>query len=227
MKPVLVLRPQPGADRTAERARALGLVAIVAPLFTIETLAWEPPDRAGFDAVMLTSAQAARIAGARLAAFHRLPCYAVGEATAGEAARAGFGDVRTGPSDAAALAAMMAGEGVARALHPCGEHHVRPGDSGLDIVSLPVYSARAEDELPRVAEHALGQEALVLLHSPRAAATLASLIEDRRSDIGIAAISPAAAAAAGSGWRSLHVAERPRDAALLELARRLCQNANP
>ena len=57
---ILVLRPQPGADETAARARALGLELVVAPLFAVAPLAWTPPDPAGFDAVMLTSASAAR-----------------------------------------------------------------------------------------------------------------------------------------------------------------------
>ena len=60
---VLILRPEPGAGRTAERARKLGLVPVVAPLFAIRALPWTPPDAAGFDAVMLTSANAAREAG--------------------------------------------------------------------------------------------------------------------------------------------------------------------
>ena len=57
---MLILRPQPGADETAARARTLGLEPVVAPLFTIRPLAWEPPDPAEFDAVLLTSANAAR-----------------------------------------------------------------------------------------------------------------------------------------------------------------------
>ena len=40
---VLILRPQPGADETAERARALGLEAVVAPLFEVGPLAWTGP----------------------------------------------------------------------------------------------------------------------------------------------------------------------------------------
>ncbi len=79
---ILVLRPQPGADETAARARDLGLEPVVAPLFTVRPLAWTAPDPAAFDAVMLTSASAARQASEGLAPFKQLPCYAVGEATA-------------------------------------------------------------------------------------------------------------------------------------------------
>ncbi len=41
---LLVLRPQPGADETAARARALGLEPVVAPLFSVRPLHWTPPD---------------------------------------------------------------------------------------------------------------------------------------------------------------------------------------
>jgi uroporphyrinogen-III synthase len=35
MSRIIILRPQPGADATAERARALGLEAEVLPLFIV------------------------------------------------------------------------------------------------------------------------------------------------------------------------------------------------
>ena len=113
---VLILRPQPGADETAGRARALGLAPVVAPLFAVRPLAWEAPDPAGFDAVMLTSASAARQASDGLTPFRQLPCYTVGEATAAAADEAGFADIRVGADDGAALLMMMAADGVARAL---------------------------------------------------------------------------------------------------------------
>ena len=40
---VLILRPQPGADESAARARALGLDPVVAPLFSLRPRSWEPP----------------------------------------------------------------------------------------------------------------------------------------------------------------------------------------
>ena len=129
--PLLILRPQPGADETAARARALGLSPIVAPLFIVRGLAWAPPPAAEFDAIMLTSANAARRAGAGLAAFLGLPCYAVGDATAAAASDAGFTDVRIGPEDGVALLMTMEGDGVVRALHPCGADHMRSAGSAV------------------------------------------------------------------------------------------------
>jgi uroporphyrinogen-III synthase len=218
---ILVLRPQPAADETASRAAALGLDPVVAPLFLIEPLRWPPPP-AGFDAVLFTSANGARCAG--IAAD--VPCYAVGPATAAAARTAGFVDVRTGPSDGAAAAAMMAADGIRRALHLCGRDHIAVAAPGVEIERRIVYSAEAVPELPPAARRALAEGALVLLHSARAAAAFAALA-GKRPGVRLAAISSAAADAAGEGWASKSVAPFPRDEALLELALRLCHIAPP
>lgn len=220
--PVLILRPEPAASKTASRARALGLEPVVAPLFTIKPLAWQAPDPAAFDAVMLTSANAPRLAGASLARFGHLPCYAVGEATAGAAREAGFDTVRTGPLDAAALAALMAAEGVRSAFHPGGRERAQLGGPPFAIEEVAVYQACPVACLPAAAEEALAKGAVALIHSPAAGTLLATLATKQRKRTHLAAISEAAAAAAGSGWCSTSVAARPREEALLELAVKLC-----
>lgn len=221
---VLILRPQPGAAESAERARAMRLEPIVAPLFELRPLAWEPPDPARFEAVMLTSANAVRCGGDAMTPLLGLPCYAVGEATAAAARAAGFADLRTGPSDGAALVAAMAADGIRAAFHPCGRDRTPLDPGTLRIVDVPVYAAEAAGRLPAEAERALAAGAIVLVHSPRAAATFAALADRWRQQARLAAISPAAAAAAGPGWRALAVAEAPNDHALLEVAAKLCQS---
>ena len=52
------------------------------PLFSVESLAWKVPDAASFDALLLTSANAVRQAGAGLTQLRGLPVHAVGAATA-------------------------------------------------------------------------------------------------------------------------------------------------
>lgn len=222
MIPLLILRPQPGADETAARARALDLSPVVAPLFTVRALPWSPPRADAFDAIMLTSANAARRAGAGLAGFLGLPCYAVGEATAAAAADAGFSDVRIGPEDGVALLMAMETDGIARALHPCGADHVTLEPASMRITRMPVYEAQAVKVLPPETEAALAEEPVALLHSARAAQLFGALVPDR-SQVTVAAISPRTARAAGSGWRRLAVAAEPRDHALLALAAKLCQ----
>lgn len=214
---VLILRPEPGASATAARARALGLEPLVSPLFRIVPLEWDAPDASEFEALLLTSANAARHAGAGLGLFTSLPCYSVGEATAEAARGSGFERVIAGAGDGRAAVAAMAEAGVRRALHLCGLDHIALGHRELSIVRRIVYAAE-----PSGLVHPAPADALVLLHSPRAASRFADL-QPSRGNIRIAAISAAAAGAAGEGWAEVHIASAPNDQALLELAAKLCQ----
>lgn len=220
---VLVLRPEPGAGATCEKAQRLGLEAVAAPLFSVRALAWDAPDPALFDALLLTSANAARHAGPKLHAFLSLPCHVVGEATAEAAVEAGFGDVRIGAGDGAAALSKVSGR---RVLHLCGREHLALERAGTIVERRIVYSSDAVDRLPAEAAVALRRGAVALVHSPRAGALFARLIGEAgvaRSSVRIAAISESAASAAGAGWAAIGWAARPRDEALLELARQLCQ----
>ncbi|HWH17774.1 MAG TPA: uroporphyrinogen-III synthase, partial [Allosphingosinicella sp.] len=195
-------------------------------IFNIEPVAWDTPEPAPFDAVLLTSANAA-IEGLQL--FTHLPCYAVGERSAEAARSAGFSEVRTGPADGAAILEMMAQAGVRRAFHPCGRDHMQLDHPRIELERRIVYAAEAADALPADAVEALDAGALVLLHSPRAARHFATLVDAAgldRSRIALAAISKAAASAAGPGWGKVAAADAPREAALLELAVRLCKSGD-
>ncbi|MEZ5742975.1 MAG: hypothetical protein R3D89_04415, partial [Sphingomonadaceae bacterium] len=80
--------------------------------------------------------------------------------------------------------------------------------------------------MPNPLALALRQPAVVLLHSAIAAHHFAKSCEGKgidRTRIAIAAISPRVVEAAGSGWRAIEAAETPDDAALLALARDLCE----
>jgi uroporphyrinogen-III synthase len=223
---VLVLRPAPGAEATAARAADLGLRPVIAPLFSVGPLPWTAPDPAGFDAVMFTSANAARHGGDGLTSFHALACYATGEATAEAASEAGFGEVQAGPSDGTALLAMMEAQGVRRAFHPCGRDRTALPPSRVELVDVAVYASEPVRALPPEAEAALARHALVLVHSPRAGRLLDALYAGDRASIAIVAISEAAAEAIGTGWKSVHAAAEPREHALLELAAKLCHTAD-
>lgn len=220
-RPVLVLRPEPGATATARAARDRGLDAVVAPLFAVHPVAWEPP-AARIDALLLTSANAVRHGGADLEALRDRRVYAVGAATAAAARRAGFGSIVAGDGDAAAIVGVARARGEARLLHLAGRDHRDAAVDGVRIERRIVYEARAVDRLPDAAARALPQ-AVALLHSPRAAALFASLVADRAT-IAVAAISAAVRAAAGAGWRAVAVAQRPADAALLAAAVKLCDH---
>lgn len=212
MRRLVVLRPEPGASATIERARERGLEAIGVPLFEVEPLAWEVPDRDQFDGLLLTSANAARHSGTDL---RMLPVYAVGEATADAARELGYTIARVGDGGVDQLLGSIDPD--LALLHLCGADRREPRNARQRIMSIAVYRAVPVGR----PDLATARDAVVMVHSPRAGRRLAELMGDRGSTI-IAAISPAAAEAAGIGWAVVECAEKPNDDALLALAARLC-----
>jgi uroporphyrinogen-III synthase len=215
-RPVLVLRPQPGADATAARAKRLGLEPVVAPLFRIAPRAWEMPEER-FDALLLTSANAVRALDGRIG--RSLTVYAVGAATA-DAARAGrFRRIVTGERDVGAVVAQARADGVRSILYLAGEDRTPFDSAGLRIETRIAYAAEPCDP-PAAFADALARDAVALLHSARAAQRFRELAGAEHR---IAAISAPVRKAAGEGWLAAAVAERPTDDALLAAAARLCQ----
>lgn len=210
---VLIVRPAPGNAATAQAVRALGLEPVVVPLFETVPLTWHAPDAEGFDAVVMTSASAARLGGEHLARFVDLPLFAVGEATGKAARAAGFTNVHCGTSDVAALAPLLP----ARVLHLAGaDHRPIPGPAEVTVVS--VYEAR--ERAPGASLNA----DVALIHSPRAGTRFAALASNR-SATRIVAISAAAAASCGTGWAATDVAEAPNEHAMLACLARVCEAA--
>lgn len=211
-RPLAVLRPEPGNAATAMRVEAAGLSPIRLPLFAVAPVMWESPDPAGFDALLVTSANAMRQGGEGLERLRALPVLAVGEATAGAAAAAGFRVALTGQADAAALVAEA---GRSRLLHLAGRDRVDlPG-----VTSVTVYAADPLPVSPGQARSLAGSVAL--LHSARAARRLgevADIAEVGRRDIRVAALSEAVARAAGSGWAASTIASAPNDEVLVAAA---------
>ena len=84
---LVIIRPAPGAGRSARAAKREGFTPIVHSMFEAKPLRWEPPAPSLYDAIIASSANALRLGGPALAALQDLPVHAVGEATA-SAARA-------------------------------------------------------------------------------------------------------------------------------------------
>lgn len=189
----------------------MGLEVRCFPLFTAEVVAWTLP-KGKFDALLITSANAVRLAGQLPA----LPAHAVGTASA-EAARAAGLDVQTvGDGGVEVLLAQLP-DGLSL-LHLAGEEHHVPQDARHRIVSVPVYRMTSL-ALP---EPVLMEGTVVLVHSPAAGRRLMQ-VSARRDRVRVAAISPAAAAACGTGWECCEAATEPSDMALLSLAAKLCE----
>lgn len=218
MRQVLLLRPEPGLSASAERARRMGLEVIACPLFQVEALAWQAPDPARYDALLLTSANAIRHGGSELDKLRTLPVHVVGRAT-GQAARdAGFEIASTGGSTVEQLLATLPKE--LRLLHLAGEDYRDNARQRMDRCIVYRSAAIQDPALPAI------EGLVVAVHSARAGLRLAELA-DRRDATAIAAISDSAAEAVGAGWERIEVAERPNDSSLLALAAMLCHTSRP
>ena len=100
---VLVTRPEPGASETAARLLDLGYSPVQAPCLEVVARAAHLPSPAGLAAVLATSGQAVALP----AAYHGVPLFAVGDATARRASAAGFATVHSADGDAADLRRLI------------------------------------------------------------------------------------------------------------------------
>lgn len=221
MRPLVIVRPEPGASATAGAARRLGLTPVLMPLFEIQPLQRQLPASEEYDGLLLTSVNALRHGGPNLAQL-RLPAYCVGDATAAAARESGLAIARVGDGGVDSLLERLPPR--LRLLHLCGADWRQPQGGTQSIDHVPVYRSV---EVPRPANIRQIEGAVVALHSPRAASAVARHCADvgvDRSGIAIAAISGAAAEASGGGWETVESASVPTDSALLAIAARLCNN---
>lgn len=181
---VLVTRPRPQAEATAEALRELGHEALIDPVLTIRPRPLPSLDAADHQAVLLTSVRAAELVPASL---RELPAFAVGAATAAAARAAGSISVHEGPGNGAQLAALIArtiDRDAGALLHLAGDE-VRPGlagilrEAGFDYRRVTAYVAEPVGRLSAdtLAALASGRCHGVLFFSPRSAALWAGLIE--------------------------------------------------
>ena len=236
---LLVTRPEPDGERTAQALRARGHAVVLAPLLRTQTIAFVLPDQA-FSAVVLTSANAARAIADHpgRAQLTALTAFTVGRRTA-EAARAvGFRDVRSADGDKRDLVDLLRADLVrtdllrmesgdrAPLLYLAGED--RAGDlaaAGLPVHTAVVYRALKADHFPPPVAAALAQRELdgVLHFSARSAeAYLDCAVHDAIRESALAPVHyclsrQVAAPLSAAGAVVVRVAARPDEAALLEL----------
>jgi len=223
---LLALRPEPGLAATLEKARALGLAITGHALSQVEPVAWACPDPAGFDALLIGSANAFVHGGPDLALLSAKPVHAVGEATAAAARAAGFAVASVGSGGLQGV--LDAIPSPSHLLRIAGEEHVPlsppAGVTFAEVIAYRTVPLPLDPAAPLLAPGT----ALVLLHSAATASHFAAECDRlglAREGISLAALGPRIAAAAGTGWAALHTAPRPDEAALLALAFDLCQNA--
>ncbi len=220
---VLALRPEPGLAATLEKARGLGLPITGHALSEIRALGWDCPDPASIDGLLIGSANAVLHGGAQLTRLTAKPVFAVGEATADAARAAGFTVAVVGSGGLQGVFDTITGP--RRLLRIAGEEHVPlSAPDGVTIATVIAYRSIGLPLDPAGGVLAAG-DALVLLHSAATARQFASEYDRlglARAATALAALGPRIATAAGGGWRAVHIAPRPDETALLELARELC-----
>jgi len=180
---IWVTRAQPGADATAERVRALGHDALIAPLLAVRALPDVQVDLSGVAALAFTSANGVR-AFADIHGERAIRVFAVGAATAQAARAAGFKLVLSADGNVDALAegiGQRRGELRGAVLHlgaaePAGDLVGGLEKQGVIAKSLILYETvpaplEAEDAAQLVLADA------VLLHSPRAAQALNAVLK--------------------------------------------------
>lgn len=222
--PIISIRPQPGCAATVAAGQGLGMAIAPRPLFAIEAIAWDAPDPAIIDALLIGSANALRHGGAGLAQFAGKPVFAVGQATAEAARDAGFTVAATGSGGLQGVIDFCVSPGLTL-LRLSGEDHVPlviPPQ--VQVVTRIVYRSQPLPIGAGLAETLRGG-ALVLLHSAAAARHFAGECDRlaiARGAISLAALGPRIAEAAGEGWRALASAAQPQEGDLLALASEMC-----
>ena len=229
MVPVIVIRPEPGCAATVSAAQALRMEAHGFALFRIAARSWHVPAASDFDAILLGSANALRLAGPGLAGLTSLPVYAVGETTAAAAQAAGFGIAATGSGG---LQAVLGG------LAPTHRRLLRLGGdervpltlpSGISLEERVVYASEPLP-LPPPAVAVLRDPAIIVVHSALAASHFAAQCVAHgisRARQRLAVLAPRILQAAGDGWGEVAVAGQPSDVAVLALARQMCLDPWP
>jgi uroporphyrinogen-III synthase len=181
-KKIWITRAQPAANATAERVRGMGHDALVAPLLAVHNLDAAEVDLDGIAALAFTSANGVR-AFAERSGVRDLKVFAVGAATALAARQAGFRSVLSTDGDVAALAEGIAarrGELKGAVLHAgaaelAGDLAGALAAHGVESRRLTLYETRPV-KLGEAELKPLLRAEVVLLHSPRAARALATIV---------------------------------------------------
>jgi uroporphyrinogen-III synthase len=239
----LVTRPRAEAVALAEALDRRGIEAIIEPLLDIHYRDEPPPDLAGVQAVLCTSANGVR-ALARRTGERGITLFAVGAATAARARAEGFTRVESAGGDVddlARLASERLRPGDGRLLHVAGSDIAGDlagllRDAGFATERVVLYEARPVAGLspPTLAALRSGLIDFALFFSPRTATVFARLAEQAGLGSGlrsVTAVSISAAADSALGeiaFGARVVAERPDQKSLLAaLDRALAKRTGP
>ncbi|MEZ0260218.1 MAG: uroporphyrinogen-III synthase [Alphaproteobacteria bacterium] len=236
MRSVLVTRPQPAGDELADKLRREGFSVWLAPMTEYVEIPADVPDFNRYQAIIFTSAQGVTLFAQK---FHeRLPIiFAVGDATAQAASKAGFSRVYSAAGDGKDVVDLIKSKKadlrLERLLHICGEDTAQDmgeqlAGSGLVVTRVPIYKARLMEKLPADVGQALaeGDITTVTLFSARTAANFARLMQNDElrgvsRDLEAVCLSDRVAAEiTGLSWKSVVVANTPQMESVIDLLRK-------
>jgi uroporphyrinogen-III synthase len=234
---LLVTRPQPDAQRTAAALAGLGHQVECAALLRVELIPDAELGSGPWSAVVVSSANALRAVEThpRRAALLRTPLFAVGRRTAAAARTAGFRDVTAAGGDVRELAQCLrewarGDAGRDPLLHLAGED--RSGDLAGELApdrrivhTAVVYRAVKLERFPPAVAAALaaGQIDGALHFSRRSAeayidcARAAALLERALVPAHYCLSGQIAEPLVAAGAKTIHIAARPDEAALIAL----------
>jgi uroporphyrinogen-III synthase len=167
---LLVTRPQPSAVETARKVRALGHRCIVAPLLTIQPTPVRPIDTTHYQAIVVTSGQAAR-ALAAWPHLNKLPAVAVGDKTAALLRAAGFKKVSSA-------------NGAARELVDQIRRHSKPRGGGL-LIACALTTGRHVAEQLKQSGFSVGRVSVYAVHDNPLSPAAMAFLRHAKQDAGI------------------------------------------
>lgn len=233
---ILVTRPEPDNQATADVLRTRGFTPLLAPVLLFQPLPFRDDETRRYDGVILTSTNALRAIAQHLIRerLRDLPVFAVGERTAQAAREASFADVRSADGDAIALRelilASLPGKKKGKSLLYLSAAEISRdlgedlAPHGIAVERLPVYRmTEAIDIPPQISEALAHHEIQAILHYSRRSA-LAFVKAARLAGLEISALALpqiclselVAAALRDAGANRIVVAETPNEAALLD-----------
>lgn len=236
MRSVLITRPRPAADDMAEKLAREGFTVFVAPMTRYEEIPCDTGALADYQAIVLTSAQAAQIFAARAPDAFDTPVFAVGDATALAASNAGFRKVYSAQGDGLDVVRLIRERkdalSLQKILHPCAEDTAQDitaplAAEGIAVVRKVIYKAQFVDTLSPDISQALaeGDISTVTLFSARTAANFARLLqqEDMKgvsADLEAVCLSERVAAELSAlPWRAVRTAKTPQMEAVFDILR--------
>jgi uroporphyrinogen-III synthase len=226
---VLITRPKDDAHETAALLKARGHTPIVAPLLGVNYHDRQPLHLDHVQALLFTSANGAR-AFARHTARRDFIVYAVGSQTTEAARDAGFSAIHNADGNAEDLARVVRATADPKAgtlIHAAGaeaEGRLAAAltEAGFDVRSEVLYDIPAVTQVPEAARAALAAGTLdaVLLFSARSAQVFADCVRAAglscETVIACCISETAAKPLAGLPFKTVRIAARPTQAALLD-----------